>query len=297
MNNQKPKIRKYTVDKKVIFQEKYCEVQYKAKDNFIIGKWKRSGTSIRETPSNREILCNSCRENFWKTLKETEDTAKRLSEESNKSFSSISNYQVRGWTLPSNRYEWELNSCQNNESCWGEKEQVFTFHRRKKSSSETLYRFMQFKIHPFENRDKSITLVEKDVNSVYFNVRNVDRLRQEGIGLITVTPTKPFFWPGIHKHLETGDYYYFIEIHHNAPVPDYKDGPWPTEFWRRNFLFPTMVDIVLYKATPGLPKPDTHHEMAMNHERASLTCLNLYPGMVCLFFTFGDSLLMKEEQA
>ena len=273
-------IRKYTVKKDITFRENFCEVHYKAKDNFLLGKWLRSGTSIRETPSNREILCGSCSENFWTKLKETEQLAKRLSEDSNESLSGVSNYQVHGWTKPFLRYEWELNGCQNSE-CWGDKEQFITFDRCYKSSSQTQYRLLQYKIHRFENRDRSYSLIEKIVNSVYFNVQTVDRLRQEGIGLITVSPTKPFFWPGIHKHLEHGQYYYFIEVFHSSPVhPDFKHGRWPTEYWRRNYLFPTMVDIILYKSTPGLPMPETHYEMAKNHKAASMTCLNLYPGEV-----------------
>ena len=274
--------RKYSVDKKITFLEDYCEVKYQPVDNFIIGRWLRIGTYISENPSNKDILCQFCRDSFLAKLEKFERLARDINED-NPSRAKVSGercYQVEGWTKPFNRYKFEHNSCQNPNGCWGERKQIIEFQRRKRPDDKTQYRMRQIKVYDHKKGNGTQVYVDKPLNTLYFIVDSKDRLKQQGIGIHTFKSETPFFWPDLHKKLSDGEYLYFMEINRNAaPAPDLKDADsWPSGYRHRSYRYVVTIDIIYYRRTPGLPMPASREELENSHQRASLSCLHVYPG-------------------
>ena len=282
--NQPSKPRKkYSVDKKINFLEDYCEVKYEPVDNFIIGRWLRIGTLSSENPSNKDILCKSCRDSFLLKLEKFNSLAQDLNDTNpSKKVSGERCYQVEGWTKPFVKYKFEHNECHNPNSCWGERKQIIEFQRRMKSEDGTQYRMRQLKVFDHERGNGTRVMNEKAVNTLYFTVMSKDRVSQWGIGIHTFKRDTPFFWPDLHKKLEDGEYFYYVEINrNNPPAPDLKDAKsWPSGYRHRSYRYVAIIDITYYRRTPGLPRPETREELENSHPRASLTCLHVYPGQM-----------------
>ena len=282
---------KYKAEKNVEFGEKYLEVQYKHVDNFLIGRWAKVGVSIQENPGNKKMICESCQRSFQSRKAKHESLAEQESMAREVPISPHQSYQCPGWTNPLDKYDWEHNECKNPSCCWGSKQHVITFQRMKKDSSTTKYRIIQYKVFDFDNPDGSVTYIEKDVNTQYFNIIHDLKRYRNGVGehgfgskILKSSASAPFFWPDLHSGLPEGLYFCYVEIRRNGIVPEHlKDIPfdrWPYDFGpeRRAWRYPHTMDITFYKATLGLPDPTSKEELDEKHERASLTCIDVYPG-------------------
>ena len=82
----------------------HFENMFQAYNCQFTGKWQLYGTKPEKNPSNEEILCRSCVNDYEKRKQNYEEMDEKIKTRS---------YQVPGITKSYNLYEWEKTNCFN----------------------------------------------------------------------------------------------------------------------------------------------------------------------------------------
>ena len=99
--------------------------------------------------------------------------------------------------------------------------------------------------------------------------------------------SKPaLFWPGLFNGGDgRSSYYSWIELAPQESLPSHKlylenlpFSSWPDHYKSPEFLFTHRLTFLTYKEVPGLPIPQTYHELKMHHTPHSQTFCEFYPG-------------------